>query len=169
MATTKLLRTVIVLTALVNSILFTQCKKDTNQPLPPRPPSPPPPSVKSKIELVTTGKWIMSAFTIVPGIDWNDDGIIETDIYSVMDSCMKDDFTIFKSNGIATGDEGPTKCDSSDTQTYDQPWSFTSNETKMNFDGDIYNIDVLTEQQLKISIENHVDTLVYTTTATYIH
>jgi hypothetical protein len=110
------------------------------------------------MELVTTGKWTMSAFTIVPGIDWNDDGIIETDIYSVMDSCMKDDFTIFKSNGIATGDEGPTKCDSSDTQTYDQPWSFTSNETKMNFDGDIYNIDVLTEQQLKISIENHVVT-----------
>lgn len=77
--------------------------------------------------------------------------------------------TTFKTNGTAEGDEGATKCDVLDDQTFTLPWSFTSNETKINIDGDEYNLLELTATTLKISY-SYVDTgVTYTEEVTFGH
>ena len=48
-----------------------------------------------------------------------------------MKGCEKDDFEVYKTNGMWEYNEGPTKCDPSYSQVFSLPWSFADNETKL--------------------------------------
>jgi len=136
---------------------FQGCNKDDND------------SPKTKTELITTGSWKMTGYTINPAADIDLDGDTETNVFDYIDGCIKDDFTTFKTNGTAEGNEGASKCDNADPQTYSLTWSFTSNETKLILDGDEYNLVELTATKLRISY-SYVDTgVTYTEEVTFGH
>lgn len=127
------------------------CKKDKDE-------------EKSKTELLTSGQWKISAMTLTPGSDWDMDGDIDTDLYSLLDACDKDDYLVFSTNGSVEYNEGATKCDQDDPQSESDSWSFTDNETKINLDGDIYTIDELTSSRFRISLTEDDETLTLTLT-----
>lgn len=153
----KTIQLAVLLFAMFGVITFQACKKDKKD------------STKTKTELITTGSWKLTAYTINPAADLDFDGDTETNVFIYLDGCIKDDVTTFKTNGTAEGDEGATKCDAADPQTYSLTWSFTSNETKINIDGDEYNLIELTATTIKIS-SSYVDTgVTYTEEITFGH
>lgn len=92
------------------------------------------------------------------GLDQNKDGTIETDLSNEVAACLKDNSVTFASNGSGTVDEGGTKCNSSDPQTIPFTWSFASNETLININGDAiagkggqYKVVALSSTQLSLS------------------
>jgi hypothetical protein len=91
-----------------------------------------------------------------------------------MPACSKDDFTRFHSDGTATFDEGPTKCEAGDPQVVSSSWSLNSNKTILTVttgSGTVrYTILELTKTRLKFSfIEKDDETGTdYTLTAVYI-
>lgn len=109
------------------------------------------PKAKTKTELITAGKWQMSAATLT----MNDNGVDTTyDFFADMEACEKDDFMTFGTDGNGSEDEGATKCDPADDQTTSGKWSFYDNETKLiiTVDGDADTADIveLTESTLKL-------------------
>lgn len=125
---------------------------------------------KTKTELLTTGTWKRTALTSSPAYDWYGDGTFATDVLSVMKPCEKDNFDTYYTNGVIETNEGPTKCDLSDPQTWTATWKFVDNETKLVFDGtDEYELTELTATTLKFQstfVENGVT---YTQVETYGH
>jgi hypothetical protein len=103
---------------------------------------------RTKKELISNGSWILTSYTVNPAIDYNGDGTDESDIYAVMEQCVKDDRTTFEADGMGTIDEGSTKCDPSDDQTIPITWSLTVNDTQLNVDGEQYTVISLDESQL---------------------
>ena len=113
--------------------------------------TPEPAKEKTKTEMLTGGKWQMSAGTDT----YLEDGVErKVNTYSEMDACDKDDFMLFGTDGTATFDEGPTKCDPADDQTSTGTWKFIESETKIEWQDMGYTdtaiIDQLTESTLKI-------------------
>lgn len=75
------------------------------------------------------------------------------DSLSVLPACALDNVVKILANGSYTYEEGATKCDPSDPQVvFSGNWSFQSNETKINLDGDIWDVVVLSPTLLKIRI-----------------
>lgn len=95
-------------------------------------------------ELLTKGKWVMTAFTVDPAVDWF--GSQVTNIYSQLDACVKDDFTIFKTDGTVLYDEGPSKCYGTDPQTRTAKWVLNPDETIISLteDGETESWDLKT-------------------------
>jgi len=118
------------------------CKKDDDSP-------------QTKTEIISGKNFIMTAWAINPGIDFN--GTTITDLYSFLDDCEKDDITIFNNDGAVNFDEGATKCDAGDPQTTAGTWMFTENETKLSVTDDgettVFTIVELTTSKLKISYQ----------------
>ena len=102
----KTIQLAVLLSVMAGVLTFQACKKDEKD------------TAKTKTELITTGSWKMTAFTINPAVDVDFDGDTETNVFEVLDGCIKDDLTTFKTNGTAEGNEGASKCDSADPQTY---------------------------------------------------
>jgi len=103
----------------------------------------------TKTELLTAAPWKRTALVSNPAYDWNANGVSATDILSIMFPCEKDNFDTFKSNGTVETNEGPTKCNASDPQTWTATWVFADNETKIIFDGfDEYTLVELTATTL---------------------
>ena len=143
----------------ISFVIFVSCKNDKdNNP------------AKSKTELLTAAPWKRTALISTPAYDWNADGTSSTDVLSIMWPCEKDNLDIYKANGIIETDEGPTKCNSSDPQSWTTTWAFIENESKLIFDGvDVYTLLELTETTLKFQstfVENGVT---YTHVETYGH
>ncbi len=104
------------------------------------------------------------------GLDPNKDGTIDTDVSNEVPSCLKDNTVSFASNGSGTVDEGATKCDTPDPQTIPFTWSFASNETLININGNAvagkggqYKVVALTSTQLSLSKDTTVPFLGATT------
>jgi hypothetical protein len=137
------------------------CKKDND-----KNDNPP----KTKTELLTTGYWKRTALISSPAYDWNADGTFDTNILNTMKACEKDNFETYKTNGMVETNEGPTKCDASDPQTWAVTWTLADNEAKMIWDGtDEYTLLELTATTLKFQstfVENGVT---YTHVETYGH
>jgi len=131
------------------------CKKDSE--------------TKSKKDLLTTGSWHVSAYTVDPAIDFDGDGTDETNVYAVMDQCIKDDHTTFFENGTAELDEGATKCDPSDPQTMSLTWSINQEETKLEVQGIEYLIESLTETQMVLKEIEVISDVTVTHTVTFSH
>jgi hypothetical protein len=106
--------------------------------------------IKPKTELLCSSPWKIYEQTINPGIKIVGGATI-TDVFAQLDPCDKDDLVLYKSNGTATLDEGPTKCDPLDLQTSTFTWTFNLDETKLIEDTDSYDIVQLDEKVLKAS------------------
>ena len=122
------------------TLVFTnvQCKKDDDDD-------------KSKTEILTSGQWRITAITITPGIDLDEDGTVDTDVYKFTEACDRDDYLVFSANGTYEDNEGATKCDTGDPQTASGNWAFNDNETKMSIDGGSANIDEFTSNKIRLS------------------
>ncbi len=131
------------------------CKKDND--------------AKTKTELLTTGTWKYTASSINPAYDYYSDGILATNIFSIMKPCEKDDFETYKTNGEWEYNEGPTKCDPSYPQSFSEPWSFTANETKLLLGGVENTILELTATTLKLRFIFEDAGVFYTAEDTYGH
>ena len=137
------------------ALLLCSCKKDKES--------------KTKTELLTTGSWHVTNYIVDPAIDWDGDGSKETDIYLVMESCVKDDFSIFHIDGTGQIDEGPTKCVSNGSQIIPFTWAFLEDEHRLQVQGVIYLLDVLTETQLVVKEIETISAVTYTHTVTFSH
>jgi len=140
---------------------FVSCKKDKdNNSI----------TAKTKTELLTTGSWKRTALISSPAYDWYGNGVFDTDILNIMMPCEKDNTDTYKTNGIFETNEGATKCDPSDPQTWTLTWTFADNETKLIFDGtDEYILEELTAITLKFRTTFVGNGVTYTHVETYGH
>ena len=140
--------------------LFASCDKDNDNDEKP----------KTKTELLTTATWKRTALTSNPAYDWNADGITATDVLSIMLPCERDNFETFRTIGIMVTDEGPTKCDAADPQTWETTWQWIENESKIRFDGIYdYTLVELSPTTLKLRTTFEENGVTYTHNETYSH
>lgn len=118
------------------------------------------PKAKTKTELLTAGKWQMSAGTVSYTVMGQN---MSHDIFKDMEACAKDDFMLFGTDGKVSFDEGATKCDPNDKQTITGDWKFIDNDTKiiMTQDGfsDTGNVEELSETILKFNYTYEEDSI----------
>ena len=88
---------------------------------------------KTKTELITTGTWKRTALTSSPAYNWNANGVSGTNILNIMFPCEKDNFDDYLPGHTGEYNEGASKCDASDPQTWPFTWTFAENETKLIF------------------------------------
>ena len=111
---TPILQTTIILAMLPMFFSFISCEKDHE--------------IKpDKISLLTDGTWKISSLMVEPAIDWF--GTPVTNVYAQLPECVRDNLTIFKSNGTVNFDEGPSKCDPNEPQTITGSWAFNPDQT----------------------------------------
>jgi len=139
----------VILSVAVLAVIFTGCKKNDDDPAP----------SKTKTELLTANTWILSGATADKSVDYDGNGNSSIDVFSQMDACEKDDFTIFLNNdNIKSGIsyEGALPCNGGTANdVYAFTWAFNSTETILttSFDGDSSDVILveLTDTTLKIS------------------
>ena len=140
----------VVLLLMITSIATTlSCKKDKDDNTP-----------KTKTELITTGRWKLTAYTSTPAYDWYGNGVFATNILTALNPCEADGFDTYKINGILEINEGSLKCSPMDPQTFTATWEFTDNENKILYDGfDEYELTELTATTMRLRstfVENGV-------------
>lgn len=119
-------------------VLLAACKKSTND--------------KSKSALLAQGTWKFDNAK-VGGLD----------VSGLLDACDKDNTVIFSSvTGTGTADEGPTKCDPSDPQSFGFSWSLTTNETVLYvttplFPGGSNNFTILSLTETEFVVSQDID------------
>ena len=146
---------------LIAVFVFVSCKIDKNYI---------PATAKTKTELITMGSWKRTALISNPAYDWNANGVFDTNILNTMFPCEKDNFETYQSNGMVVTNEGATKCNLSDPQTWSVTWRFGDNETKLIWDGnDVYTLLELTETTLKFQSTFTENGVTYTQVETYGH
>lgn len=107
----------IAMLVLSSSLLFTACKKDDDK-------------KEDRRENLTTGQWLQTAGTSTTTMN----GVTSpaVDEFASYDACEKDDLNKFETSGSVTVDEGATKCDPSDPQTYSGGnWTLTDNNNRL--------------------------------------
>jgi len=125
-------------------------------------------TTKTKTELITKGSWKRTALISDPAYDWNANGVFDTNNLNTMFPCEKDNFETYQTNGMVVTNEGATKCDASDPQTWSVTWRFGDNETKLIWDGnDVYTLLELTETTLKFQSTFTENGVTYTQVETY--
>jgi hypothetical protein len=121
-------------TVLALALLLAACKKE-----------------KSKEELLV-GDWKRKTMTIDPPQEVN--GAIITNLYAQMEDCEKDNLYSFYDNATYKADEGFSKCDSADQQSFSGSWQLLSSETELKIiylsDTVVYGILELDEDILKL-------------------
>jgi len=135
-------------------VLFS-CKKDEKS--------------KTKTELLSNGSWHVTAYTVDPPIDWDGDGTDESNVYPVIEQCIKDDHTTFFANGTGELDEGSTKCDPNDPQTIPLSWEFDQSESQLTVESIQYQIESLTESQMVLKEIEVISSVTVTHTITFGH
>ena len=147
------------LLVIISPFIFLSCDKDDDDESP-----------KSRTELLTSGTWKRTALTSNPAYDWNADGNAATDVLSIMLPCERDNFDTYKPNGIMETNEGASKCDPSDPQTWQTTWALVDNERQIRYD-DTYNYTIveLTEITLKLRTTFEENGVTYTHDETYSH
>jgi len=150
------------LLVIINAAIFLSCDDDDNDETP---------KTKTKRELLTAGPWKRSALTSNPAYDWNANGVSDTDVLSIMFACEKDNFDEYKPNGIFESNEGPTKCNSTDPQTWTEEWELIGDEIfYVGPDYDyIYTLVEVTETTLKLTVTFEEDGVTYTQDEAYSH
>lgn len=123
-------------------LLLFACKKDNDSD---------PSGGKTKPELLSANAWKLTSSVVNPAYDVNGDGVLVTDAYASMPSCSKDDLYLFKTNGDIVYDEGPSKCDPSNPQSYtDGKWKLLNNDAVLDLDGESYQVTELTTNKLTL-------------------
>ena len=105
-------------------------------------------------EYLTAGSWKITAMTIDPGVDIGN-GILLTDVFSLLDACEKDDLMVFNTNGTITADEGVLKCNPDSPQTSnDGSWSLSSDNKTLTIIPAADNSEDPTIQATVITLNN---------------
>lgn len=114
-------------------------------------------SSPSAASVLIAGKWQLTDVSIlVPGSS------LSVSIFDTIPPCVKDNFYTFASDSTVTVDEGATKCDASDPQTFSGNWSLLSNNTKLK------TIDPLTGETTTVNVVTlNSSSVVLQDTATY--
>lgn len=107
---------------------------------------------QSRMDLLTTGQWRMTAFSVSPAIDFDYDGDTDSDVLATFEPCHKDDYTVFKADGKAELNEGPTKCDALDPQVEYIDWAFVNGEKEIIIDGDRCTIVELSGTRFRVTL-----------------
>lgn len=150
---------------------FSGCIDSSDKPIAPA-------TTDNNSELLTTAPWKLSAFTVDPAVDVNNDGTPETDLYPIAapDSCTKDDITVFKTDQTYTREEGATKCDTTADQVFESgSWAFSENAKKLTLtksldsSSTILDIIILSPTTLKLSYKEDLNGVNYTFTQTLSH
>ena len=102
-------------------------------------------TTKSKTELLTQSAWKYAS----AGIDTDKNGTVDVEDGSI-NSCEKDNSATFITGGTGSYDEGATKCSPSDPQTTTFTWQFKNEEKELEFDGDIYQLLSIDENNIKL-------------------
>lgn len=137
------------------ALILPACKKDKKS--------------KTRTELLTSGSWHVTAYTVDPAIDWDGDGTEESNVYAIMEQCIKDDRTTFTADGKGELDEGATRCNSNDPQVTPLVWSFDQSEELLKVQGTDYIIESLTESQLIVKDIQVISAVTVTHTVTFSH
>ena len=75
-------------------------------------------------------KWKLHTFTVNPSVDWDLNGTQDTDIFALLDPCDRDDFLMFRRDGVIIRFVGTEKCDEEDEdQLEDGTWTTEQNNT----------------------------------------
>ncbi len=133
------------LSLLAMSLTMGACKKDDD--------------TQSTSDILIEGKWDLTAANINPGFEVFP-GVVLSDLLIDEDPCDADDLTVFNADGTATGEEGATKCDPSDPQTYSNgTWALSADEKTltMDFDGTEIAFTVKSASSSKIVLETAAD------------
>ncbi|TAH06977.1 MAG: hypothetical protein EAZ13_07540 [Sphingobacteriia bacterium] len=109
---------------------------------------------KTPMELITNGKWYISAFTSSVPVDLNGNGVLTTNLFGAMEACEKDNYFVFKSNLEIIFNQGATKCNSNDPQEDTEDWKFLNGEKEIEISGEPYTIVELTASALVIKEKN---------------
>lgn len=122
--------------------------------------------------VLTSGKWkIISSSSV---IDYPVIGKQTVDAFSTIQDCQKDNLYIFNTDNTTTTDEGLTKCNSSDPQSYVSGTYSLSSDSKtlvVTASGRTVTSDVLTLSSSSMILkyatnDNNIDVV---TTTTYSH
>lgn len=92
------------------------------------------PSVNSSF---TDKYWVMTAFTAAPGIDWDLDGTVETDILPKLEPCEKDDAIMFRKDNQVLRHHGANRCDEDEEEVEEAgTWQYTPATRQLTRSGD---------------------------------
>ena len=133
-----LCKSALVTIAAAFTLLFSACQKDddTN-------------TETSGQEILTSGQWMVTAATANPPVTIG--GIPFSNLYLVAPTCLKDNYYVFKTDGIAELNEGATKCNPTDPQTLSQTWSLSSDEKSITINTTQYTVLELTQTRFRVS------------------
>ena len=131
----KQIRFVMVSIIILVDILFSSCKRNPVQP-----------AVSERMQLLTTGQWKMAAYKI----DNDNDGLFETDSYISLPLCVKDNYTIYKKDGIFEWYEGIVVCDPAFPGVVLGDWRFANNEQEIWLNGGPWQIAELNSSVFRI-------------------
>ena len=103
-------------------------------------------------------KWHMEKLTASPSIDWDVDGVKDTDIFALLEPCDKDDYLILREDGIVIRNGGAEKCDEDeDNQWEDGTWQYDAATGVLTFsmEGKLDESKVLESNSEKLILEYH--------------
>ena len=107
---------------------------------------------ETKTDMLTSGKWQITEYTEIcncgGGFGY---GTSSRDIYATYAACTKDDYYVFYKNGAVEINEGATKCNSANPQSYSESWAFNSDESRFLFKGKDWKIYQLNKTIFVIS------------------
>jgi hypothetical protein len=135
--------TLVVCFTITLASLFSACDKDDEQKT----------EVLSKTDLLTSGQWKITAYTLTPPMDLNGDGTPDSDGLAAMEGCERDDLLIFSKDGTLIIDEGSTKCDPEDSQQESSTWSFQNNEAGIIIDEISGLLQELTQSRMRVQVD----------------
>jgi hypothetical protein len=135
------------LLSLASAFAFTSCSDDKKK----EDPKPTPAPAATKTQLISAKDWKMTKQTM------NMNGSGDIDITNTFyTACELDNLQRFAANGTYTVDEGATKCDPSDPQTFASgTWAFTNNETKLKITegADVSEVDIVELTATKVVVK----------------
>jgi len=139
---------------LILGLSFSACKKDKKED----------PKPKTKTELLTNKNWKLVASTVDPAFPANN--TLYTNLFTILRDCYKDNLLRFETPNVFKYDEGPTKCNATDTQTHTGTWTFNLDETKItttftsggNTSSTTYDVLELSDGTLKVSYIDQLGT-----------
>jgi hypothetical protein len=102
-------------------------------------------ATKTNLEYLTQAIWKWQD----AGFDSDKNGSIDATDPDI-DDCEKDNTLDFNTDGSGTADEGGSKCDQDDEQTVPFTWVFKTNETQIEYKGNVFNILSLNDTQIKV-------------------
>ena len=104
-----------------------------------------------KTDLLAEGNWQISRHTEICYCGGMGFGTSTRDVYASYASCERDNYYIFYKGGTAEVNEGPTKCNAGNAQSFTEGWSFNSDESRFLFKGKDWSIFQLNKSTFVIS------------------